>query len=69
MKSVMVVLGTRPEIIKMVPIVRALQKNKILASMETALAKRKELPRTSPFGDGTAAEKIIETIQKEFFPV
>jgi UDP-N-acetylglucosamine 2-epimerase (non-hydrolysing) len=46
-----------------------IEKNEILASMETALARRKELPRTSPFGDGTAAEKIVEIIQKECFPV
>jgi UDP-N-acetylglucosamine 2-epimerase (non-hydrolysing) len=46
-----------------------IEKNEILASMETALARRKELPRASPFGDGTAAEKIVDIIQKECFPV
>ena len=46
-----------------------IEKNEILASMETALARRKELPHTSPFGDGTAAEKIVEIIQKECFSV
>jgi UDP-N-acetylglucosamine 2-epimerase (non-hydrolysing) len=46
-----------------------IEKNEILASIETALARRKELPRISPFGDGTAAEKIVEIIQKECFSV
>jgi UDP-N-acetylglucosamine 2-epimerase (non-hydrolysing) len=44
-------------------------KRKILAAIGTALERRKELPRTSPFGDGTAAEKIVEIIQKECFSV
>jgi UDP-N-acetylglucosamine 2-epimerase len=34
--------------------------------METVLATRRELPHTSPFGDGNAAEKIVETIRKDF---
>ncbi|MBN1244441.1 UDP-N-acetylglucosamine 2-epimerase (non-hydrolyzing) [Candidatus Bathyarchaeota archaeon] len=42
-------------------------KHEILAAIGTALKRRKELPQTSPFGDGTAAEKIVEIIQKEFF--
>jgi UDP-N-acetylglucosamine 2-epimerase (non-hydrolysing) len=42
-------------------------KHEILAAIETALTRRKELPYTSPFGDGNAAEKIVETIQKELF--
>jgi UDP-N-acetylglucosamine 2-epimerase (non-hydrolysing) len=43
------------------------KKHEILAAIETALARRKELPHKSPFGDGNAAEKIVEIIQKDFF--
>jgi UDP-N-acetylglucosamine 2-epimerase (non-hydrolysing) len=43
------------------------EKQKILEGIESALAERKELPEMSPFGDGCAAEKIVEIIQKEFF--
>ena len=46
-----------------------LEKNEILASIKKSLARRKELPRTSPFGDGTAADKIVEIIQKECYSV
>jgi UDP-N-acetylglucosamine 2-epimerase (non-hydrolysing) len=42
------------------------EKNKILAAITTALARRKELPSISPFGDGKAAEKIVDIIRKEF---
>jgi UDP-N-acetylglucosamine 2-epimerase (non-hydrolysing) len=45
------------------------KKCEILAAIGTALAKRKELPNKSPFGDGNAAEKIIEAIQINFFSV
>ncbi len=45
------------------------KKHEILAAIETALTKRKELPSKSPFGDGNAAEKIVEIIQKECFSV
>ena len=40
-------------------------KHEILAAIETALTRRKELPYKSPFGDGNAAEKIAEIIRKE----
>jgi len=43
------------------------EKNKILAAITTALARRKELPSISPFGDGNAAEKIVDVIRKDFF--
>jgi UDP-N-acetylglucosamine 2-epimerase (non-hydrolysing) len=39
-------------------------KNEILVAIGTALARRKELPRTSPFGDGKAAEKIVKIISE-----
>ncbi|MCW4046501.1 MAG: UDP-N-acetylglucosamine 2-epimerase (non-hydrolyzing) [Candidatus Bathyarchaeota archaeon] len=42
------------------------EKQKILAGIEAVLAQRKELPTTSPFGDGSTAEKIVEIIQNEF---
>jgi len=41
-------------------------KHEILDAIGAALT-RKELPHSSPFGDGKAAEKIVEVIQKEFF--
>jgi UDP-N-acetylglucosamine 2-epimerase (non-hydrolysing) len=41
-------------------------KRKILAAVGTALTKRKDLPYTSPFGDGNAAEKIVEILRKDF---
>ncbi len=40
-------------------------KKKIHAGIEAALEK-KQLPEKSPFGDGHAAEKIAETVKKEF---
>ena len=40
-------------------------KQDILAATEAALARRKELPHTSPFGNGDAAEKIVKILQKE----
>jgi len=42
-------------------------KPKILTAIETALIRQKELPHKSPFGDGKAAEKIVEVIQTESF--
>jgi UDP-N-acetylglucosamine 2-epimerase (non-hydrolysing) len=44
-------------------------KREILAAIETALARRKELPDKSPFGDGHAAEKIVRIIRKDFVSV
>ena len=41
-------------------------RNKILAAIRTALKRRKKLPQTSPFGDGKAAEKIVEIIRNQF---
>ena len=40
-------------------------KRGILAAMENVLNERRELPRTSPYGDGTAAEKIVEVLMRE----
>ena len=40
-------------------------KNEILEAIETTMKRRKKLPQTSPFGDGKAAEKIVEIIQEE----
>jgi UDP-N-acetylglucosamine 2-epimerase (non-hydrolysing) len=39
----------------------------ILTAIETALTRQKELPHRSPFGDGKAADKIVEVIQTESF--
>src|SRR3990170_1277990 len=43
------------------------EKEKALKAIEKAFAKRRELPTESPFGDGTAAEKIVEIIKEELF--
>jgi UDP-N-acetylglucosamine 2-epimerase (non-hydrolysing) len=43
-----------------------IDKNEILEAIETAMKRRKKLSQTSPFGDGKAAEKIVEIIQEEF---
>jgi len=40
-------------------------RHKILAAIGTALTRRKELPQASPFGDGKAAEKIVEIIRHQ----
>jgi UDP-N-acetylglucosamine 2-epimerase (non-hydrolysing) len=45
------------------------KKREILAAIEIALTSRKELPGKSPFGNGDAAEKIVEIIGKDFFSV
>ena len=44
-------------------------KNEILAAIKAALEGRKQLPEKSPFGDGNAAEKTVEIIQRNFFSV
>jgi UDP-N-acetylglucosamine 2-epimerase (non-hydrolysing) len=44
-------------------------KQDILAAINAALKRRKDLPSKSPFGNGNAAEKIVETLQKEPFSV
>jgi UDP-N-acetylglucosamine 2-epimerase (non-hydrolysing) len=40
-------------------------RHKILAAIGTALERRKELPQTSPFGDGKAAEKIVKIVSNQ----
>jgi UDP-N-acetylglucosamine 2-epimerase (non-hydrolysing) len=45
------------------------EKHEILAAIDTALTRRKELPGKSPFGDGDAAEKIVKIIGEDFFSV
>ena len=42
-------------------------KDKALAAITEALAKREELPAKSPYGDGNAAEKITDIIRDELF--
>ncbi len=41
-------------------------KDKILAAILEVIGKEEKLPFVSPFGDGTAALKIVETIKKNF---
>jgi len=43
------------------------ESKEILAGIETTLAKHRKLPNESPFGDGNAAEKIVEIITSKFF--
>jgi UDP-N-acetylglucosamine 2-epimerase (non-hydrolysing) len=39
-------------------------KQNILAAMEKALNEKRLLPKTSPYGDGTAAKKIVKILQE-----
>jgi UDP-N-acetylglucosamine 2-epimerase (non-hydrolysing) len=41
------------------------EKQKIIETMKKTLESRKRLPETSPYGDGKAAEKIVEVITQE----
>ena len=41
------------------------EKNKILKAMEQTLDRKGSLPKTSPYGNGTAASKIIEILTRE----
>ncbi len=43
------------------------KKSDILTAIEAAMEDQRKLPETSPFGDGDAAEKIVATIQADFF--
>jgi UDP-N-acetylglucosamine 2-epimerase (non-hydrolysing) len=43
------------------------EKHQILTAIKAALESRKQLPEKSPFGDGNAAEKIVDVIRKDFF--
>ncbi len=42
-----------------------IEKQKILRAMEITLNQPKELPEKSPYGDGSASEKIVEAIREE----
>jgi len=41
------------------------EKRKILTAMEKTLNERRELPKTSPYGNGAAAKKIVEILMCE----
>jgi UDP-N-acetylglucosamine 2-epimerase (non-hydrolysing) len=41
-------------------------KNRILEAMNQAVSKQEVLPSISPFGDGTAAQKIVQIIKENF---
>jgi UDP-N-acetylglucosamine 2-epimerase (non-hydrolysing) len=45
------------------------EKHEILTAIKTALESKRQLPETSPFGDGNAAEKTTQIIRKEIFSV
>ena len=56
----------RPEAVKAgFAEVVGVEKKKILAKMKRILENRKELPDTSPYGDGNTAEKIVRIINEE----
>jgi len=41
------------------------EKNNILKAMEQALSAKNSMPKTSPYGDGTAAKKIVKILMHE----
>ena len=41
------------------------EKQNILTLMKKTLNERRELPKTSPYGDGTAAKKIVKILKQE----
>jgi UDP-N-acetylglucosamine 2-epimerase (non-hydrolysing) len=41
------------------------EKHQIVTAIKTATENKKQLPKTSPFGDGNAAEKTTQIIRKE----
>jgi len=43
------------------------KKRDVLAAMEQTLERRGELPQASPYGDGSAAKKIVEILTREAF--
>ena len=43
------------------------EKSGILSAVEAELAGPVDLPKESPFGDGRAAEKIVDVVQGAFF--
>ena len=56
----------RPETVKAgFAEVVGVEKQKILKSMERTLKHRRELPESSPYGDGKTAEKIVGIINEE----
>jgi UDP-N-acetylglucosamine 2-epimerase (non-hydrolysing) len=44
-----------------------IEKRGILTAIEATMNNQEKLPEKSPFGDGDAAEKIVETIRQDFF--
>ena len=43
------------------------EKEKILKAMELALSEKRELPQSSPYGDGSAGKKIVEILTNEIY--
>jgi UDP-N-acetylglucosamine 2-epimerase (non-hydrolysing) len=41
------------------------EKHNVLTMMEKTLTERRELPKISPYGDGTAAQKIVEILMEK----
>ncbi len=44
-----------------------IKKPDILSAIEATMDSRRDMPETSPFGDGDAADKIVDPIQHDFF--
>jgi len=42
-------------------------KEEILKAIEIALSQKKDLPQSSPFGDGSAGKKIVEILTSEIY--
>jgi len=42
-----------------------IEKQRILGVMETIIDQPKSLPKKSPYGDGNAADNIVEIIEEE----
>ncbi|HZK60609.1 MAG TPA: hypothetical protein VFC41_00945 [Anaerovoracaceae bacterium] len=69
-----IILGTRPEIIKMSPVIRECEKKKliILFSIQDSIIEcaRDMMGRkriwVNPFGDGMAGEKIVRVIRESY---
>jgi UDP-N-acetylglucosamine 2-epimerase (non-hydrolysing) len=56
----------RPEAVKAgFAEVVGVEKKKVLAAIKRTVRSRKQLPETSPYGDGKAAEKIVRIIKEE----
>jgi len=55
----------RPEAVKAgFARVVGIEKQKILAAMEKTLKEKSKLPKISPYGDGTAAKRMVQVLTR-----